>query len=468
MLLFNKDAEPDSPTIGGGSDLVGRDDQAGRVVASRPAAEHHLDTPRWKKGEELPPVMVQYLISSFLPHAHLFHFFMDISYFVWCFSLPLSHPESIHPCLRNACYLAACNLLGDHWVSLEDYFLERTRHFLNQALMLAEQITHYLWASTILGCFLGRERRLAEAFVIAISAPRLASACGLDHNPDMDQELDSGPSQFLLPPPRHEAEANDRIRLSYSIYLGDVTLAAWNASPGVFKDTFMRNPPLGPFPSKGPTLSIHSKGELFEAWKGQIESRASMLKLFQRVIRCALALREDKKCAEEYETLKAEISSYDVSIPPLPDPGQPPTLENTESFNPHIFIAHTTFYGCGLILYSLRASVDAEAKCLGLKHAQSLVEICKNLRGQPRHHRAQIAIPMLPMINALRIIARELRTAATSGNARMLIDYCCALESILDFFDDAILMCPAWSDLPLSLKDVLTATANAVKASSWC
>ncbi|KAF8317095.1 hypothetical protein DL93DRAFT_2077244, partial [Clavulina sp. PMI_390] len=407
--------------------------------------------------------MALYLIGLFLPHSEQFHFFMDIPYFLHCLSLPPSHPESIHPCLRYACYLGACNLLHGRLASHQAYFLERTRHYLDQSLMFADRITHFLWASMILACYFGRVRRLPESFVIRSSAARLASACGLSQNTAAVEEDDCQPSGFLLPPPRHQAEANDRIQLAYSIYISDQSLAAMSSYFGTLRETFIQRSPLVSISSKEPSINEQGlKEEKFEFWRSQVDLKASILKLFQRVVQCAISILEKKGICEEYLALKSEILSRINSIPTLPSPLQLRPSGSRNFFSPHLIFAHATLYGAGLILCGSCASEDAEARHCLLKYARLLADVCEHVGGLSRLHKVQVAVPIIHMMNATRIIAHELKRSAAGTSPRLSTEYCSAIESILDFLDDVVSISPAWVDLPLSLKDTLSAAANAV------
>ncbi|KAF8317642.1 hypothetical protein DL93DRAFT_2076728 [Clavulina sp. PMI_390] len=205
--------------------LLGREVTEGySPLIHRSVVEHALDSCHLGglEDEDLPPLASQYLISLFLPHRSRFQFFMDVPSFLHSLSLPPSHPESIHPCLRYACYLGACVMTGGRLTSLQPYMLARTRHFLDQSLMFADRLSHFLWASIILVALLvGRMRRLEEGFAIVSSAARLASACGLTRSLATDTQQD-----YLLPSARDDAEADDRIRLARSIYITDQMLAS--------------------------------------------------------------------------------------------------------------------------------------------------------------------------------------------------------------------------------------------------
>ncbi|KAF8309905.1 hypothetical protein DL93DRAFT_1689920 [Clavulina sp. PMI_390] len=206
-----------------------KNDVTGNVI-ERFIAERRLASFTWTTGEELPSSMSQYLIRLFLPYRLQHYFFMDVSHFLHCLALPLDHPESIHPCLRHACHLAACNVIGGRFALLEPYFIDRTRYFLHQSLMFVDRVPHFLWASLLLGYCLAKKRRLEESYVIFTAACQLATACGLYEHADHR----APPSTPLLPPPRNPIEAMDRIWLVHSLYLGDQALSAISAFPGSF------------------------------------------------------------------------------------------------------------------------------------------------------------------------------------------------------------------------------------------
>ncbi|KAF8309880.1 hypothetical protein DL93DRAFT_2085011 [Clavulina sp. PMI_390] len=196
-------------------------------VISRDNIESQLSLHQWSGLDDLPPSMSRHLIHLFLPYRSHYYFFMDLPYFLHCLSLPSSHPESIHPCLLNACYLAACESSGGVLTSLQPFFIARTRHFLNQSLMYADRITHFLWATVVLACNFGRRRRLREGFAIVSSAALFVSASGRIG-------VDNPPGERLLPSPKNETEAIDGIRLAYSLYITDQTLTALAATPTTF------------------------------------------------------------------------------------------------------------------------------------------------------------------------------------------------------------------------------------------
>lgn len=205
---------------------------------------------------------IQLSIGLFLPYRSQFQFFMDVPRFLKLLLLPPAEPSSIHPCLLNSIYLAACCLSGGHLTRFEPYFVERTRHHLQESLAYADRLTHFLWASIVLGSYFARVHRLEESYVVISSASRFALACGLNGSadetstsrqaPTSPTAYDDSPSpsssngssssvppsdsqQYLLPPPTDYTEALERIRLAHSMYLTDRSLAMLSGFPSAFR-----------------------------------------------------------------------------------------------------------------------------------------------------------------------------------------------------------------------------------------
>lgn len=101
-----------------------------------------------------------------------------------------------------------------------------------EALRTADRLTHFLWASLILGSFFALEGRMNEAYVTVSSCVELAIACGLDvvyyrHRTRLVQNP-------LLPPPADSGESIDRATLSRATYILDRTLAMIHGTPSAF------------------------------------------------------------------------------------------------------------------------------------------------------------------------------------------------------------------------------------------
>lgn len=158
---------------------------------------------------------------------------MDIPTFRSALVKPPEDPSSIHPALLNAIYCASCCLVGGLSFKCKDYFLRETFRQLHLSLQNVDRLTHFLWASVIIGSYLTNICRLAEAYVVISACARFAIACGLDGVTDINRS--STPQYPLLPPPSNEAEVKDRIQLSRAIYMADRALSMLSGFPSVYR-----------------------------------------------------------------------------------------------------------------------------------------------------------------------------------------------------------------------------------------
>ncbi|KAF8309878.1 hypothetical protein DL93DRAFT_2085009 [Clavulina sp. PMI_390] len=168
----------------------------------------------------------------------------------------------------------------------------------------------------------------------------------------------------------------------------------------------------------------------------------------------------------EYTLLESEIRSRQKSIPSLSDPRGLRAEEAVSTFNPHILQAHSSLYGSGLILWGLRAPEDAAAKRQMFECLEALAAICE-LVGTHRHlgRVHSLITSMLPMRNAIRALASQIRSKEVRGNLALSTHYCSIMEILLDFLDEMTLRYSEWNDLPLSLKDTLATAAKCLGAS---
>ncbi|KAF8312244.1 hypothetical protein DL93DRAFT_2082363 [Clavulina sp. PMI_390] len=416
--------------------------------------------------DDIPLNLSRHLISLFLPYRRYYYFFLDTSRFLECVSLPPSHPESIHPCLLNACYLGASLLYGEAFSFLQPLFLKRTRYFLNQALMWSDRLTHFLWASIILGCYFARLRRMGECFAVVSAATQLASACGLrpTQRPDGGTADEVLPDEALLPPPKDAVEATDRIWLAYSIYVADQSLTTVTAFPATLRCESW---------SPASKLNLHFPQHL-EAEVDLTKFRSSdehlialSMKIFEEAKKLARSTCEKgwKGHEDVYGRLTDQISFRQATLPSIPSPVGLRPSEAAAIFNSSILVllAHATMHGSGLIVYSLRAREDAGARQQMLKCVRGLVEVAAMVRAHKRLHPANAAlISMVHMMNAVRILVHELQYSKARRNANLSIHYCDFIEGLLDFLDDALSKFPAWADGPISLKDKIAKAANAI------
>ncbi|KAF8304935.1 hypothetical protein DL93DRAFT_2172874 [Clavulina sp. PMI_390] len=439
-------------------------------IIERSVVEQKLHSFQWGKlGErDAPPSLSLQLVSLFLPYRAHYYFFMDVPHLLHCVSLPPSHPDAIHPCLLNACYLGACASSGGTLTSLEPYFIRRTRYFLDQSLKHADRITHFLWASIILTCYFAKARRLDESFAVANAATHFAYACGLSPSgdPTFNGTKDFDVAGYLLPPPKDETEAINRIRLAHSLYLLDQTAPIL----GGVSTSFPYDPSWASTPKKashkyqyGEGMSVREE-RLSEIWHSDMHLKVSMARNFDRVT--ALARHASgagyRELDEEYSSLKVHLDSEHSAIPPLSDPVGLQSSEAVGMFNPNLLLVHITLYGSGLILHSLQADKDSEARKRLRYCVESLMDVCQKVRGNKRLRKVQSGLMNAAhMMNAVRVVAHELKRSGARGrNAKLLTSNCHAIEVFLDFLDDVTMLNPAWTETPLLLKDALTAAVT--------
>ncbi|KAF8311394.1 hypothetical protein DL93DRAFT_1484159 [Clavulina sp. PMI_390] len=298
---------------------------------------------------------------------------MPIPNFLHCLSLPPSHPASIHPCLRNACHLVACSIIGGRWAALEPYFAKRTRRFLDEALMLASRkhIAHFLWATVLLASYLARARRVEESYVLISSASHLLGAAGLSstHNPEI--EHDYIPDQFLLPAATTEAEALERGWLAQSVFMTDRALSVLTGYPGTFVSNMRWMPSMDEAEITYPwfKMPIVNQEELSKMWRSDEHRTTSITYLFDEVTALALSVHRNQstKDAIDPSSIESFIRFHDTRIPPLDDA--------IKDSSPTVLLSHITLYGVSSMFFSLFAGMDAKARSEMLRCVHRLVEI---------------------------------------------------------------------------------------------
>ncbi|KAF8304937.1 hypothetical protein DL93DRAFT_412183 [Clavulina sp. PMI_390] len=434
--------------------------------------EAHMDSSLSTGYEPLPLPSSLYLVHLLLPFRAQYYFFIDLPHFLHRVSLSPSDPESIHPCLLNACYLAACACNRGNLAFFQPYFLQRTRHFMEQALMFCDRITDFLWASVILAGFFAQERRLEECFATAGAATRFGYACGLalphDSHASGSEEPDT--AAYLLPPPQDDAEAIDRTRLAHCLYLLDQTLPAL----GNYVPSFPYNNRWGPAPEvplvpRSSQNSIEMDEPTLELQHSRTDFRISMARVFERVAIFAQgSLGQGRSSSlEEYGDITAQMDNLQLIIPPLSSARRSPAPGNMSALKTDNIFEHTTPYGSGLILYSVRAGTDIEARRNLLHCVQALVDICRYTRTHRNSGRVQIGFAnLVHILNALRVIARELQRSDTRTNTKVLVNYCNNIGTLLDFIDDVVVLFPAWSNSPRVLKDTLISALTPITTQS--
>ncbi|KAF8312236.1 hypothetical protein DL93DRAFT_2082351 [Clavulina sp. PMI_390] len=167
---------------------------------------------------------------------------------------------------------------------------------------------------------------------------------------------------------------------------------------------------------------------------------------------------------EVYDRLVDRISFHHRNMPTLPDPKGLQPIEAAASLNSNILIlvAHATLYGSGIIVYSLRAGTDPEARGRMLQCVEALVDASEKVQAHRRIHPARVGLlSMVHMMNAVRIIIHELQIGNTHHDPNLSLHYCDAIEVLLDYVDNTISLYPAWADAPLPLRNrLITATVR--------
>ncbi|KAF8312690.1 hypothetical protein DL93DRAFT_2098163 [Clavulina sp. PMI_390] len=254
------------------------------------------------------------------------------------------------------------------------------------------------------------------------------------------------------------------IRLAHCLYLLDQTLpAVGNYTPSFPYDNQWQcipeaETPLGHQDRQDPN---EMKQPISEPRESQTDFRISMARTFKRVAEFVRSVHEqgDYRLDEEYDDLVAQMSDEHLTIPPMSDITGSSSLENPSASKSYNIFEHTTPYGSGLILYSLRAGKDLEARRKLLHCVQALVDICRYASVHKNSGKVQIGFANLfHIMNAIRVIARELRQPETSRDVMASLSYCASIETLLDFIDDVVSLWPAWSNSPAMLKDTLTTT----------
>ncbi|KAF8293676.1 hypothetical protein DL93DRAFT_859284 [Clavulina sp. PMI_390] len=420
--------------------------------------EHTLESFQWAKGEELPLPMSLYLIGIFLPYRSHFNFFIPLTHLLRVLPLPTWHAESLHPCLRNALHLAACSILGGDWKLMEPYFADRTRHFLERALMLVNQrhIMDYLWASCLLATYFARERRLEESYTIIAPASYFAIACGLvcTHNPEYEDHYD--PHDYLLPAPVTETEVLLRLWLAHSVFTTDQMLSTLTGLPSCVSCDSRWTPSMEKVEVVYPWFKtpVAREEEVSKVWQSDIHRNLSIAHVFRQVTATLLPMFQNPTIIEV--ALKPLIYFHDSRIPPLSD-----AISYSDS---DLLLAHTTLYGSAAVLQSLLAANDPKAKSEMLRCAQRLVEICKIVQGHEHFRSLQPSVvSMIHMMNAIRIFTHELQGQKVQENLAVCNEYCHSIELLLDFLGAMAALYPAWSNSPDLLKDTLIATMGTLR-----
>ncbi|KAF8317641.1 hypothetical protein DL93DRAFT_2095622 [Clavulina sp. PMI_390] len=128
-----------------------------------------------------------------------------------------------------------------------------------------------------------------------------------------------------------------------------------------------------------------------------VDLRVSTVSLFAQVIDFGrlVCAKKSRDLEHDYALLKEQIASFESLVPGLSDSLEFRPFEAVSTSRPHIFLAHITMYGSGMVLHSLQASKNPEARRDMLKNLQSLIDICKESRGPQRLKSVQAGLPSM-------------------------------------------------------------------------
>ncbi|KAF8309047.1 hypothetical protein DL93DRAFT_2170678 [Clavulina sp. PMI_390] len=451
-----------SEGLGQGKEILADDLTLDELSALQTVVEEELVSYDLAKWDDLPLSLSIRLINLFLPFRSHYYFLIDLSRFGHSLPLPPSHPESIHPCLLNACYLAACACNRGGLSPFIPHFLDRTRHFLQQSLMYADRIPHFMWANIIMAAFFVKDRRMLEAMTTAGTVTRLALACGLGLPSDSASGIDeSTVDEYLLPPPKDQVEADDRIRLAHSIYTGTQGLPHLGFPASYpFEDWWSPISQEVSFDTQDGKASVPKE----KLWRLEVYLKVLVTNTFERVKTFTRSIVANGHLGreEEYLSIETQIRVQRESFRSLYDPQRLRGFEASTPFDINIVLGYATLYGSGLVLHSLWAAHDPAARPKMLECLQGLVNICTHTKNSKRPHLGLISI--VHMMNAVRLIAHELKRSTVKKDATLSVSYCVAIGSLLDFLDDTMVFFPAWVDVLSALRSTLTSAATSLSS----
>ncbi|KAF8299647.1 hypothetical protein DL93DRAFT_604082 [Clavulina sp. PMI_390] len=286
--------------------------------------------------------------------------------------------------------------------------------------MFVDRSTHFLWASLILNVFFAKERRLVECMATVGATARFALACGLiRRQPSVKSTNHSYPDGYILPPPKDKAEAEERIRLAHVVYVGCQALPPLCGFAPAFTNDDRQSLILGGISLGYDDEKVPTTAE--ELWRFDLHIKLAILATFERVRIFAHSVTASGYHGheEEYVALEMDVNAQLSSSLALFDNKGLQPQEASNTFNPRIVLAHAALYGSGLILHSVRADDDANSKRKMFECVRALIEICDNGRKNKRHHVG--LMNSSHMMNAVRVIARELRRSQAKENAGLSI-----------------------------------------------
>ncbi|KAF8319857.1 uncharacterized protein EI90DRAFT_3081670 [Cantharellus anzutake] len=361
-----------------------------------------LDAGLQRVTEVVPLELADDLTRLLLPFRGQFHFYVHIPRFLHKIRLQPSDAQAVHPALLNAVFLAACNVGGGFMATYETLFLNRTRHFLQQSLAMADRLVDFMWANVLLVSYYIRVGRVVEAHNALASTVRFAVGAGL-------HDASEGQTGLAMPP----ADSTDRMERTHLWYALMLCEAAIGVGAGL--------PPSAPREHCA-SLEALFFGRQIPSGAVEIKTKAAVL---LHEIKNLIAIpigpngRPLSDFSQRYNTLIAAHSTLRSELPSLVDPcGLQPT-EAVSYANPDLVQAHLSFHVCTILLFNIQTSGSQSAAASEqVTHAaHSMANIALHVR------RGVVLMPIQAHLTsvwyyhtACEVLIREIKRLTTGGS----------------------------------------------------
>ncbi|KAF8323292.1 hypothetical protein DL93DRAFT_672230 [Clavulina sp. PMI_390] len=402
------------------------------------------------------------LILIFLSHRLYCSFTMDLSRFFDMLQRPPDDPKSIHPSLLYAIYVVACAISGGRAAEQCDYYCIRARAEMTNSLRDLDRLTHFLWASVVLGSYGTNCGRITESYVYLSTAAQFAVALNLRPSTTLrGRPLRPDESSILLPPSTDPEEDLDRYNLSRALYMAERAISMVTGLPTVISDQPDDLAAAHPAPTvaNGALNEIHQ--ELADTIRSDPSPSYKFLRLYDRIERLALRTNGNIKSATdhvEFSVLEALLNVSSSTLPQLSDVTGLETDEASTLVNPHLIISCTTYHACILLLngMTIYGKANPKSKALQFHAAKTLAELFGQIRGAKGTPKVRsFIVPALHALNAVRFFTAYLRQPDVQRDNRVLATCYRSLTIITDYLLEVYGHFPSWGALVGSLKNLV-------------
>ncbi|KDQ08961.1 hypothetical protein BOTBODRAFT_540437 [Botryobasidium botryosum FD-172 SS1] len=168
----------------------------------------------WSTDEPPPSGLINVLVNIFLEKEHQqTHDLRPSDFYL---SLYDPNPDmGLHPALRNAMFLWACNCDPNHLSQLEPLFLRRTMYYSNKSLAQADRLLDFVEAQVLLAMYYLDKRRYLQGLRGIAATMAFSVACGLHA---LRPPAWSSDSASLLPRTLCRIELRRRVRVWWMIF----------------------------------------------------------------------------------------------------------------------------------------------------------------------------------------------------------------------------------------------------------